>query len=614
MSRKTSALAGAPLAVRWGAPVVALVAFAVFLGGASGAGASASPGGSIAFAYGYPDNPVNWSMSKVDADTGLVTRLTPALGQDTNPAWSNDGSRLAFTRSGELWVMNDDGSDSRALNDPATGHIQGYVGDWSPDGKISFWNPLDGKIWNIDPDTLEMAVVSPGQASTPRWSPDGQALAFLTASPDGESQQMHIYEPATGQDEVILSSNWVLRYDWFPNSQWLAVWSRPGKIDVVSRDGQVSTPLAFDANSLNHGPSVSADGRSIAVTKAPCTPVCQPNVVVYHIDTNVTQQLTHFTNTAQMSETAWWGPDAASDPTTTDTDGDGMVDSSDPSPYAPYVDPNTTDADGDGITDATDLDPNTVSTGFSDGTGTTGSVTANPSGLTITVADAPAPEGVQVSVGPGSGQVTLTVCGGFTIRLNPGTTLSLTCGSVRLDVATGQAQVLLGDGTTVVTVPAGAEAKVTDSGGGSYAVENLAGAPTVTVDGVTSAIAPGSTTTVATWDFVGFAQPVDNNGVLNKVKAGHAIPLKWRLLDTDGSPVTSLASATITVKSLNCALGSTVDQIEETAPGGSGLQNLGGGYYQLNWKTPTSYANSCKTMQLDLKDGAPHNALFQFTK
>jgi hypothetical protein len=110
------------------------------------------------------------------------------------------------------------------------------------------------------------------------------------------------------------------------------------------------------------------------------------------------------------------------------------------------------------------------------------------------------------------------------------------------------------------------------------------------------------------------AQPVDNNGVLNKVKAGHAIPLKWRVLNSDGTPVTDLASAAVTVKSLSCSLGTSVDQIEETVAGGSALQNLGNGYYQLNWKTPVSYANSCKTMQLDVKDGVKHDALFQFTK
>jgi hypothetical protein len=58
------------------------------------------------------------------------------------------------------------------------------------------------------------------------------------------------------------------------------------------------------------------------------------------------------------------------------------------------------------------------------------------------------------------------------------------------------------------------------------------------------------------------------------------------------------------------------DRIGEYAPGNVGLHNLGDGYYQFNWKTPASYANSCKTLWRDLSEGtaADHGALFMFTR
>ncbi|MCI0438668.1 MAG: hypothetical protein L0177_06000, partial [Chloroflexi bacterium] len=34
----------------------------------------------------------------------------------------------------------------------------------------------------------------------------------------------------------------------------------------------------------------------------------------------------------------------------------------------------------------------------------------------------------------------------------------------------------------------------------------------------------------------------------------------------------------------------------------------------FNWKGPKSYAKSCKTLKLDLGEGAKHTALFMFTK
>jgi hypothetical protein len=114
--------------------------------------------------------------------------------------------------------------------------------------------------------------------------------------------------------------------------------------------------------------------------------------------------------------------------------------------------------------------------------------------------------------------------------------------------------------------------------------------------------------------FSGFASPVDGGGVVNVVKAGRAIPLKWRLTDAAGAPVTGLTAASVTVQGLACSAATATDVIEESYPGGSGLQDLGDGYYQVNWKTPSAYAGSCRTMRLDLGEGVVHTALFQFTK
>ena len=114
--------------------------------------------------------------------------------------------------------------------------------------------------------------------------------------------------------------------------------------------------------------------------------------------------------------------------------------------------------------------------------------------------------------------------------------------------------------------------------------------------------------------YTGFLDPVRNNGILNVATAGQAVPLKWRLTDASGAPVTTLRSVVLTVKALSCALGSSNDQARESAAGGSGLQNLGDGYYQYNWKVPASYANSCKMLRLDLGEGSgPRTANFAVT-
>jgi hypothetical protein len=116
------------------------------------------------------------------------------------------------------------------------------------------------------------------------------------------------------------------------------------------------------------------------------------------------------------------------------------------------------------------------------------------------------------------------------------------------------------------------------------------------------------------YDFYGFFTPVDNNGVMNTANSGQAIPLKFLLKDANGNPILNLSSVIVKAEGYSCALGTTADLIEEYAAGASGLQNHGDGSYQFNWKTPTSYAKSCKTMKLDLGEGTPRTALFQFRK
>ncbi len=113
--------------------------------------------------------------------------------------------------------------------------------------------------------------------------------------------------------------------------------------------------------------------------------------------------------------------------------------------------------------------------------------------------------------------------------------------------------------------------------------------------------------------FSGFFEPIDTT-MVNAAKAGQSIPVKWRLLDDNGQPIgdpTSFTSITSSSGNGTCG-GSSSDAIEEYAAGASGLQYLGDGYWQFNWKTPKSYAGQCRTMTLTLNDGSTHTASFAF--
>ena len=271
--------------------------------------------------------------------------------------------------------------------------------------------------------------------------------------------------------------------------------------------------------------------------------------------------------------------------------------------------PVTSDSDGDGVVDAID----TGNGAFSDGS-TTGSI-VDRAGLTVLVTDAPAPDGVRMTVaGSGTARAVFTVCGFSTLRLGPGSDVTITCGSVKVQVAAGSAELVLGGGQTVVSVPAGVTARVTDTGGGTYKVEDLGGGPvTVTVGGVVTTVPAGGSTSAATWRFVGFEAPVANPPALTAVAAGDPVPLKWQLLRQDGSAVTGLKSvAGLAVTQIDCTTKAAIASPIAVSPVPK-LDDKTKGRYQLTWTTAKSWAKTCRALALDVGQGIRQQAYFRFS-
>jgi sugar lactone lactonase YvrE len=122
---------------------------------------------------------------------------------------------------------------------------------------------------------------------------------------------------------------------------------------------------------------------------------------------------------------------------------------------------------------------------------------------------------------------------------------------------------------------------------------------------------------LVTYVFSGFFAPIDNE-VLNQAKAGQIIPIKWHLSDLAGDFIDDPGSfVRVTSVDFNCDDASIgTDEIEEYAAGSSGLQYLGDGNWQFNWKTQKSYAGQCRIMRLNLADQegitSTRTAEFQF--
>jgi TolB protein len=134
--------------------------------------------------------------------TPLLTGTSAAWS--TDPAWSPDGSLMAFASSERVWLMNADGSAPREL-------AEGEQPAWSPDGRrLAFSRVFVHRhartdIWTMNADgSGAVDVTGPGKpaGSTARdleaaWSPDGSRVAF--SSVRGGNRDIYAVAPGGGE-------------------------------------------------------------------------------------------------------------------------------------------------------------------------------------------------------------------------------------------------------------------------------------------------------------------------------------------------------------------------------------------------------------------------------
>ena len=168
---------------------------------------------------------VNHILGQSDSsslDPSAPVNLSNHFRDDWDPAWSPDGSQIAFVsdRDGnsEIYVMDADGENlTRLTNDPG----DDYGPTWSPYGRIAFMSDRDGNneiyVMDADGENLTRLTNDPSSDYGPTWSPDGRRIAFQTLR-DG-NWEIYVID-ADGEN--------LTRHTEYSGGDWSPDWSNGG--------------------------------------------------------------------------------------------------------------------------------------------------------------------------------------------------------------------------------------------------------------------------------------------------------------------------------------------------------------------------------------------------
>ncbi len=193
--------------------------------------------------FGPYNNRYNLDIWVMNADGSDPVNLTQYQGNDDDPIWSPDGSRILFVteRFGgakQLMTMNADGSDQTKLSD----EFEEYNPTFSPDGQQiiftgTFFYTLNVRytaeetpedtvppkeygfteLWDIRWSETDRI----GKGMMPAWSPDGSYIAFIRTT--GNNRHVYLVDVESKGATVVRLFDQGLNFDpaWSPDSHWI---------------------------------------------------------------------------------------------------------------------------------------------------------------------------------------------------------------------------------------------------------------------------------------------------------------------------------------------------------------------------------------------------------
>lgn len=199
-------------------------------------------------------------------DRGLELRLTDHPLGESGPAWSLDGTLIAYSIMGnagsDIWVTAVSEGEARAVTSEAGDE---YGPTWSRDGtKLAFTND-DSIIEVVNLDGSGRQPLTDGSASDfhPAWSPDGARIAYAHNAGDHENSDIWVMDSSGASKEAVTHLDGSEQFPaWSPDSEMIAFVDNSGQIYLVHLRDRSVRQLTNDQT--RKGPlSWSHDGNRI---------------------------------------------------------------------------------------------------------------------------------------------------------------------------------------------------------------------------------------------------------------------------------------------------------------------------------------------------------------
>lgn len=186
--------------------------------------------------------------------TDLTILPIPNVDQGYDVALSPDGSQIAYvvddpvTREGQIWAATLDGTNIRQISDPLLKALPTNslppVSDptWSSDGtRIAYTANRQVRVIDLRTSSDQVVIES---GYSPAWSPDGQQIAYVVQA----EESAHLYiANADGTDPrpMITDKTWVSDPEWSPDGSYL-IFTRPEGIYIAPLDGREATRVMVE--------------------------------------------------------------------------------------------------------------------------------------------------------------------------------------------------------------------------------------------------------------------------------------------------------------------------------------------------------------------------------